>query len=462
MARKNRTMIIALGVLALLGAIYYGTIIQGRNRAAALVQELPPPAPTLGNLDSSEVVKIEVSGMVLEKHNEMWELVSLDGEAPPQGVALDQGMLRNLVFVLATVWAERIAEENPDDLSVFGLESPASRTIVTDSRGNTAVYLVGDQTPFRNSYFVMAEGNPDVFVVSAFSADRLRFTLDDIRNRFLFPPQLPLQALTRMRIESPGAVIDMSLMPEPRPLHLISTFSRFMMTSPFNLPRGVDSEALEALLTPFNNRRIGEFVNDFPLSLAPYGLDTPAARFRLEFGVAYIELLIGNRSGTDRYAKLAGAPGVFTVSGLDPIVNITPFTLVDRFALLMGINEVSHLSVSGGERPLNADFQGEGPDMIFHLNGRRTEERSSRNWFQSVIALRVDAEIPAGGDFNPASPEHITVEYHLRNGERASFTLIPFNRDFYVLSQEGTMEFLIARNQVRRIFQTADMVLDEG
>jgi len=459
MTRKSKTMIITLGVLVLLGLGYYGTIIHSRNRADTFVEE-HSPAPTLGNLDGSGIARIEVSGMVLENHDGMWELVSLDGEAPPQGLELDQGMLRSLSFVLATVWAERVVDEEPEDLSVFGLDTPSSRTVVTDFHGNTAVYLVGDQTPFRTSYFVMEEGNPKVFIVGAFSADRLRFTLDDIRNRFLFPPQLPFQYLTRMRIESPQALIEMSPMPEPRPLHLISTFSSFIMTSPYTLPRGVDSQALEALLTPFNNRRIEEFVNASPSSLSPYGLDNPAARFRLEFGFAYIDLLIGNQTGTERYAKLSGAPGVFTVSGLDPIVNITPFTLVDRFALLMGINEVAHLSVSGGERPLNADFQGEGPDMVFHLNGRRTEERSSRNWFQSVIALRADAEIPEGG-FSPVSPEYITIEYHLRNGERASFTLIPFNRDFYALSQEGTMEFLIARNQVRRIFQTADMVVYE-
>ena len=459
MAKKTKTMIIALGVLVLLGLGYYGTIIHSRNRAGASFEEFPP-TPTLGNLDSSEVVKIEVSGMVLQKQNDMWELVSLDGEAPPEGIELDQGMLRNLVFVMATVWAERIVEEYPEDLSMFGLDPPSSKTIVTDSHGNTAVYLVGDVTPFRTSYFVMEEGNPTVFIVNAFSADRLRFTLDDIRNRFLFPPQLPLQALTRMFIESPEGIIDMSLLPEPRPLHLISTFSRFIMTSPYRLPRGVSSQALEELLTPFNNRRIGEFVNDFPSSLAPYGLDNPVARFRLEFGVAYIDLLIGNRTGTERYAKLAGAPGVFTVSGLDPVVNTSPFALVEKLVLLVGINEVDHLSITGGEQPLVMTFEGEGPDMVFHLNGRRTEERTSRNFFQDVIRISADAEIP-DGNFSPASPENITIEHHLRNGERAYITLIPYNRDFYALNQGGATEFLVARSQVRRMFQSADMVASE-
>jgi len=455
MAKKNKTMIIALGVLILLGVGYYGATIHSRNRADASFDQLPP-APTLGNLDSSEIVRIEGSGMVFEKQDERWELVSLNGEAPPDWIVPDQNILRSLSFVLATLRTERMAEEYPEDLSVYGLDTPSFRTILTDSHGNTAVYLLGDMTPFRTSYFVMEEGNPNVFVIDVFAALHVRFTLDDIRSRFLFP-HLPLHALTRMQVETSETLIDISRMPEPRPRHLISTFSHFVMTSPYRLPRGVDNQALESLLTPLNNRRIEQFVNDFPSSLSPYGLDNPVGRFLLEFGEASIELLIGNSTGTARYAKLANASGVFTISGLEPFVNIRPFALMDKLVLLMGINEITQLSISGGERPLNAAFEGEGRDMVFFLNGRRADERSFRALFQNVIILSADAEIP-DGNFSPASPENITIEYHLKNGERVSITFFPFNRDFYALSQEGTIEFLVARSQIRRMFQSADMV----
>ena len=449
-------MIIALGVLVLLGAAYYGATVHNRNRSDAFFAELPH-APSLGHLNSFDIVRIETQDMVLERQDDMWELVSLNGETPSEWIELDQSMIRTLTFVLSTVWAERIVDEDPEDLSVYGLDMPSARTVVTDSHGNTVVYLVGDITPFRTSYFVMEEGNPNVFVVNVFSVDRLRFTLDDIRNTALFP-RLPLHAMTRMRLESAEAQIEIGRMPEPRPLHLISTFSHFIMTSPYRLPRGVDNQAIEALLTPILNRRIEEFVNDSPSSLSPYGLDNPV-RFLLEFGTISIDLLIGNRTGTAHYAKLAGTPGVFTVSGLEPLVSIRPFALMDRFPLLMGINEVTHLSITGGERPLSADFYGEGRDMVFFLNGRKVEDMSFRNWFQNVIILSADAEIP-GGNVIP-EPESVTIEHHLKNGEKVSISLVPFNRDFYALSQEGTMEFLIARSQVRRIFQTADTVVFE-
>ena len=455
MAKKRKTIIITLGVLLLLGGAYAATTTHIRNTNRAFFDNLAP-SPTLGDLNSSDIVRIEVSGMVLQKQHDKWELTSYNGEAPPEGIELDQTMIRSMTLVLATVWAERIADEKPEDLSVFGLDMP-SRTIVTDSHGNTVVYLVGSITPFRTSYFVMAEGNPNVFVVNAFSVERVRFSLDDIRNRALFPP-LPLHDLTRMRLELAETHIDIRPLPEQRPLHLISTFSHFLMTSPYQVPQGVDSTALQRLLAPLFNRRIEAFVNDAPLSLTPYGLDNPA-RLLLEFGDTSLDLLIGNRSGMARYAKLAGAPGVFTVEGLEQLINIRPFILTDRLPLFIGIDEISRFSISGGERTLHAEIHGTGRDAVFFLNGRRAEEMSFRNWFQNVILLSADAEMPAGSVISPYSPETISIEHHLKNGERVSISLVPYNRDFYALNQEGVMEFLIARNQVRRIVQAADTVV---
>jgi len=461
MSKKGRTIIIALASIVLLWGAYYGITVHNRNRAAALFDEIPP-TPTIGDLVSSDIVRIEVSGMVLEKQDDFWELVSLNGEAPPDWIVLDQSLIRGATFVLATVWAERIVDETPEDLSVYGLESPAARTVVTDIHGNSVVYLVGDITPAVTSYFVKREGNPNIFAVNEFSVRRLKFSLDDIRDRSLFP-QLPLHALSRMRVESAQAQIDISPITEPVPLHLSSGFSRFGMTSPYSLPRGVDNNALQTLLSPLNNRRIEEFVNDFPSSLSPYGLDNPA-RLLLEFGDISIDLLIGNQSGADRYAKLAGVPGVFTVGGMEPFVHIRPFTLIDRFPLLFDIAWLTRLSISGGDRPLNAEIHGEGHDMVFYLNGRRAEEMSFRHWFQSVISLRIDAEMPPAFNLEPTASGNITIEHHLKDppGERVSITLIPFSRDFYALSQDGTMEFLIARNQILRIFQAADLVVFES
>jgi hypothetical protein len=370
-------------------------------------------------------------------------------------------------FTIATVRAERMVDEYPEDLSVYGLDNPVARAIITDSDGFTAIYLLGDRTPFGTSFFVMEEGYPSVYAVNYFTAERLRFTLDDIRNRSLFRGFRP-QELIQLRMELPTARIDIRPMPEPAPPHLAAFSPALVVTYPYRLPRPVSHQIMQNLFAPLNNLNIADFIEDFPLSLSPYGLDNPVRLF-LETNSASLDLLIGNQIETGHYAKLAGAPGVFTVNGLHRIILTRPFFIIDRFPLLIIMSAIDSFSITGGERPISVDFHGEGEDMVFFINGRKAESRSFRAWYQNVAGLVFDAEIPAGSP-GPALPGtgapgtgEITIEFQLNDppGERASITLIPYNRDFYALRQEGAMEFLVARSQVRSIFETLDTVLFE-
>jgi hypothetical protein len=129
--------------------------------------------------------------------------------------------------------------------------------------------------------------------------------------------------------------------------------------------------------------------------------------------------------------------------------------------MFIGIYEITHFEINGGEQPLHAEVRGEGNNIEFFMNGRRAEEASFRNWFQNVMLLSTDAELPAGSVVNLHAPETIDIEHRLINGERVSISLIPYNRDFYALSQEGAVEFLIARNQVQRVLQAAGAVIFE-
>ena len=463
MSRKSKTLIIILGVLVLLGGGYYGSAIWKKKKPASTSSAAT--APKIGNLDSSKLVKIEVPGIVLQKNNDTWELVSLEGKNPPKGIELDQSQIQNMTYSLATVYVEQVVEETPADLSVYGLDKPSSRAVVTDSDGKRVEYILGDVAPSRTSNYIMEGGDPTVYTVSSYSADSMRFTLDKIRQRALFAA-FELPTLTQFRLESPAARIEISAKPENVPPYLASSFTTFIMSSPYKLPRGVNSESFNTLLTPFNNLAIADFIDDLPSSLKPYGLDTPIRIF-LQTNAASLDLQIGNQVDGKRYAKLAGAPGVFTLSGLESVISAKPFDLVDKFPLLVSIDSVNHLSVTGGEKDLNADFQGTGDDAVYTLNGKKTESKSFKIFYQAVIGLLMDAEysggnVPAQNSEAPGTG-NITIEYQFNTppGEQTSLTLIPYNRDFYVLRQQGTMEFLISRNQVRKIYETADTVTYE-
>ena len=461
MSGKTKTLIITLGVLILLGGGYYGSTVWKKKKAEASSSSFES-APRLGNLERSEIVRIEIPDLVLEKNEEIWELVSLHGTSPPAGIELDQNHINRMLWFLSSVWAERIVDDDPADLSAYGLDESPVWAIVSDSAGTSVVYLLGDMLPSRTSYYFTEEGDPKVYSVSLHTAENVAFTLDSIRDKSLFPA-FEFHAMSRLRLENAQTIIDLVIRPESAPPYLDVPFSTHIMTSPYRLTRSVDNQALYELLVPLNNLRIDEFIDDHPQSLSPYGLDRPV-RFFLEIGDTSVDLLIGNRIDQAHYAKLAAEPGVFTVSGLDTIVNLNPFELVNKFAHIINIDLVDEFTISGGDMPISAVFQGTGDDAVFFLNGKEAETSSFKTFYQRVIGLRIDADITdmAAGP-QGAGTGNITIEFRLNTPSRAqsSITLLPFNRDFYALRQEGTMEFLISRNQIRRIFETANAVVFE-
>jgi len=458
MSRKTNTLIIALGVLVLLSAGYYLSI--AKNSKETDYASLPyTPPPKLGNLLGSELVKMEVNSLTLEKTNERWKLVSLEGKTPPAGIELDQSRLQYMSYSLASIWVDQVIDEAPPDVSQYGLDNPSYRTSITDSAGKKVEYLLGNMTPSRNSYYIMEAGDPKVYTISTYTAEYMQFTLDSIRERFLFP-SFDSSEVIQLRVESSRFKrIEISLKPETPALDLTGLFSIHSITSPYTRARGIDNEAFGNWLAPLSDLSIEDFVDDAPSSLKPYGLDDPVRIF-LRTKDDSLDLLIGNEVNGRRYAKLAGAPGVFTLYGMESIVNVKPFTLINKFALLVYIDWVDHISINGGEKNLSVDLRGTGDDALYYLNGKKAETNSFKTFYQAVIGLLVDAEYPGQVRQSDNSGE-VTIEYRLNNPpeERASFSLIPYNRDFYALKQEGATEFLISRNQVRRIYETADAMI---
>jgi hypothetical protein len=157
MSRRIKTLIISLGLLVLLAGGYYGSTVYQRRKAEA-DWPVRTPSPRLGNLDSSKLVRIEIPGIILEKTGDTWELVSYEGNPPPSGLVLDQSQIRSLTWSFATIWVDQVVEEEPEDISVYGLDNPFARMLVADSDGNQVVYIMGDMTPSRTAYYLMEEG----------------------------------------------------------------------------------------------------------------------------------------------------------------------------------------------------------------------------------------------------------------------------------------------------------------
>jgi len=457
MSKNNKTLLVAFGVLLLLGGAYYFTMSRDKNKTN-LPQTPNPQNIKLGNLKSGDLVKLQLNDIILEKNGEDWEYVNPGGIK--SGIKLDRTLTGYLVYSLTDMVIERVIDEDSSDLSMYGLEKPASAAVITGLNGQKETFFLGDMTPSRTSYYFMESGNKNVYSISSYTASPMQFTLNDIRQRILFP-DFETAELINFKLDAKTVKIEIIEKPSEPEYKITAPLSDHLIVSPYKHPKGTDSGALKKFLAPFNNLEIADFIDDSPASLKPYGLDDKPERIFLQTENGSLDLLLGNETDGKRYAKLHDSGGVFTLSGMEEVLNIKPFDLTDKFALIINIDFVDHISINGDGKTLNADLRGEGDDRVFYLNGKKAETDSFKDFYQAAIGLLIDAEYKGPPAPQNGASGEITIEYTLNNppGMKASVALIPYNRDFYILKQEGSSEFLISRAQVRKIFETADAVV---
>ena len=281
MTRKTITIFAALVAVALLIGGYFGAQawIKAHPKPSPYSSRNFPETPRLTDFESSKIIRIENvgEGFTLEKRGNNWALAS--AKIPIEKVNLDQDAISSKLWSISSVWSESVVDENPVDLSEFGLDEPRGHTIVTDSNGKKAELFIGNYTPSRTSHYVMTVGDSAVYTVSSYSMDNLLFSLDNIRNKSLFTNFDPM-ALTRFILEpwaedNPAWKGRIDIVPKTEDDYLITGFTSYVLNAPYASKQGVDSEKFHNLLQSLTEMRILEFINDEPASLAPFGLDKP-------------------------------------------------------------------------------------------------------------------------------------------------------------------------------------------
>jgi hypothetical protein len=207
------------------------------------------------------------------------------------------------------------------------------------------------------------------------------------------------------------------------------------------------------------NLRVSNYADYDPASYKPYGLDKPS-RLSMVTSMGNLNLLIGKAVGRNyHYAKLPDNREVFTLSGMNELLNVKPFELADKFAIILNIDGIEGFKVEGAGKKIIAGISGKGDGAVFKVNGRQAEDKDFRAFYKTVIGLIADSPFPSGVEFpRGGGDEDIYVEYTLLEprGVKISMKLIPYNRDFYALTESGQdrPELLVARQQVRTMFDS--------
>lgn len=473
MKKSHRIITALVALLALSGAyllVRYLPRSAPEERSAPVSAE---PAIVLleAEQDSIRRIRLEKTGaepVTLVRGEDGWTIQY------PHPLELLDGIVDGLVSTASRIPAERLIADAPEDLAQFGLESPAATATVVTADGTSRTVQIGNRAPSGYSYYMKRQGENTVYLVDSIYANRLLYELSDFRDRTI-GEQVEYMNFEYLYLRNRSGEVE--VVPSDEDDVLYEAFTGvYKLTKPYRVERGVDSEKLSELLDAMPAFTVKEFIDDAPADLAAYGLDRPQAELEVrDMNGASLHLLFGSRKDDSSiYVKAAGDRKVVTVdsTGLQ-LLTVTPFTLVSKFALIVGIDAVDRIEIETPDRswtagirrtektPDGAETGAEPPaepEVVetFFFEDREVEDSRFRKYYQVLIGLLTDGENRTPRPGEPA----LTITFHLtEEAERGSIgiSLVPYSRDFYqVYRDDGVSEFLVNSSQVRNLIEETE------
>jgi hypothetical protein len=465
MSRRGWTLLV---VLVVLGGLIGGTLWLTR----------PKPAPAAANArtqllkgDREKLTKVQLTAraegdLTLLKKGSNWTFMP----AGPSGLVLDTSNLDRLLTGISDLFAERVIDENPTDLSQYGLKPPKAAATGTFSDGTAQTVYLGDKAPGSGTYYLQVKGDPRVYTVQMYDAEHFHWTMNDLRSKTI-TPALNYDEVSYLRlVERDGTVIEAKEKTTEEAKSYQLGFGKYLLTRPYPFPRGIDTEKQDQLLKAPQAIAIESFVADAPSDLGRYGLGRPWGEALVRDKANAITFLFGARKNdTETYFMIKGQPTVYSVTTSSlSFMDTKPFDVVDKFIFIPNIDQVDRIdiTVAGTKHVLaisrttkKAEKAGEADEVVatYTVDGKPAVEKYFKTFYQSIIGLLADGEVRRQV---PDAPD-VSVRYTLNQGPSKTVTLdyAPYDRDFYAIFMDGKSVFALTRGQLDAMRAKLDLLL---
>ncbi len=212
--------------------------------------------------DVTQIVIENKNGRFVIKHEgEEWTLIE------PVKAKADANAAKDVVYALDTLRFSKKLEGNPNDLSPYGLSTPAIRVQLTTKSGEMGL-KVGEKAPFGSDRYIQKEGDESVYLTSSYLGGKLDQDLLGFRDKRIIDLSIPEVRTIRI---SGANVPGLEARREGK--------DWFSADDP---PLKLDRTRVEGILYGLEGLRTQQFTGQTDPSL--YNLDPPALTVELEIG----------------------------------------------------------------------------------------------------------------------------------------------------------------------------------
>lgn len=299
--RMIRTVIILVVVLACLIVAYMYT----RN----LKPKADPLADT-GEVKTITVFKAgpdQISDITIATDKGSVNLYKAGTVWAPKGmekILLNQSKVTSIFTTVMSLTVDAIVEEKVKDVTPFGFAKPFSTLTVRLKDGKEHIFLVGDRTPVRDSYYFMEKGLDKVYRLSLTSGEMFSSTLDSLRD---------LSIAGQPTVDQIGYLSILKKNVNSLQLQFDATKNIWNVTAP--VAKSVETAAVTPVLDQIATFQLQSFVAENVTNFIEYGLDSPSSVVEVKdkAGKGFKLLLGKEKDPGTLYAKLEGSNTVYTV-----------------------------------------------------------------------------------------------------------------------------------------------------
>lgn len=457
---RKWSKILALGlVLVVLAVAYFflkgsesGNQTTPNGQTTSPSASATPDATILISLTRDEITKMEIKRegetITLQSKQAEVEYETFDENGNPMistqmqkvwysdAFDVESDTADNITYVAGQLKAKRTIEENPADLSVYGLDKPVAFTVTTQD-GRAETLNVGSKTPTGDSYYVQKPGSNTVYTIESAKGDALTYTRLDLLSTTIYN-RLGLTA------DNMSALTVTKGNEKFFEAELVEAPTLWRLTYP--LKANADYESLAGILKVVAELKANEVVAENPGDMKLYGLDKPKYSFDYTLDGIQYSLKVGI-VGDLVYGRFDGDSRVLAFgSYIFDVVEKPLLDLMDLFVYLPTIFNCEKLVIELDGRVDVLDINAtQGGDVAneFFLNGQKIEGEDNqtlfRKYYQGAIAIRGDSlDLKA----KPSGQAAIRLTYTMKDGVPGDKTtvveLIPTPDDYgYYLMRNG-------------------------
>ena len=390
---------------------------------------------------------------------------------------------RSMMYTLSSITATSRIEENPKDLSDYGLDDPHFSITIRFLDGSDTTIFVGNETPVQSYYYANTDKDDTVYTIGNYLTGLMTRqpheylavdTFPTYENKDIYE-NIVRFILTRRDGVKIEVVLDRDLSMEGN-----ITSSAYMMLQPFVSP--CTSETIEGLLDVLATVSLEHIAGNIHSAeeLKDYGLDKPARLYLEDLNGNNLELVIGTAGNDKCIAAIARQYDAFVSGTVDYLtileyketnfdwLELNYMSLQIRTPWVVSIHDVDSVIYDlDGERYEMLlyeydDVTGSGVQVVrtcSHLNGKDVGETNTKRIYSRTLNFRQVSSVSPDTTYEEAYSSSITIR--MKDGTERFMSFHKINARQYACMLDGNVEYYIYASNLTTLRTALERAMDD-